>query len=417
MIIDLASEIEQRLPAESLKLIRVGGELAGEQGFGLYLVGGVVRDILLGRPNFDLDLVVEGDAPRLAGLLAQRVGGKVLVHRRFGTAKLRSKESIIDFTTARAESYAHPGALPTVSPGSIQDDLQRRDFTINAMAIDLNPNSFGELLDPCSGGGDLGKRLVRILHRESFIDDATRMFRAIRYEQRFDFELEATTERLLCQNLVMLNTLSGDRIRHELEHILREEAPEKALRRAGELGILGEIHPSLKGNGGLEDRLRRARSIVTSPSLALYLSLWLYHLSQEESEELIRRLRFPKTTARVIGDTLRLKERLPSLAAPELSPSAIYRLLEGCRPLSIQASALASDSALLQQRLHLHLDKLRHVRTSLDGEALLAIGLSPGPRLGEVLEALKEAKLDQRVKTRGEEIALVHHLLAGRQGG
>lgn len=417
MVIDIISELEKRLPAESMNLIRSGGELASEQGLGLYLVGGTVRDLLLGRPNFDLDLVVEGDATRLAKLLAQREGGQVLIHHRFGTAKLRINKSSIDFVTARHETYAHPGALPTVCPGSIKDDLERRDFTINSMAIQLNLNSFGELLDPCSGREDLEKGLIRILHPGSFIDDATRMFRAARYEQRFSFKIEETTERLLCQNLAMLNTISGDRIRHELELVLREELPEKAVYRIGELGILNTIHPSLRGNGWLEDRFRQARATIISPSIALYLSLMLYHIGREEADELTGRLRFPKTTARVIEDTLRLKEKLPSLAAPDMPPSTVYRLLEGYSPLSITVSALASDSPLIQQRLHLYSDKLRHVKTSLDGEALLAIGVSPGPKLGELLRALKEAKLDQKIKTRKEEMAFVRLWLASHKGG
>ncbi|MFC2018311.1 CCA tRNA nucleotidyltransferase, partial [Chloroflexota bacterium] len=339
------------------------------------------------------------------------------IHRRFGTAKLRGKKSSIDFVTARHETYAHPGALPTVLPGSIKDDLQRRDFTINSMAIHLNMNSCGKLLDPCNGRDDLENGLIRVLHPKSFIDDATRMFRAIRYEQRFSFKLEVTTEKLLYENLAMLSTISGDRIRHELELVLREDFPEKALHRAAELGILNKIHPSLRSNGWLEDRFRQARAMVTYPSITLSLSLMLYHLSHEEGEELIGRLRFPKTTARVIGDTLRLKKKLPSLAAPDLSSSAIYRLLEGNSPPSVMASALASDSTLIQQRLHLYLDKLRHVKISLDGEALLAMGVPPGPLLGEILRALKEAKLDQRAKSREEERALVRLWLTSNRGG
>src|SRR4030042_6195240 len=269
---NLAFELEQRLPAESLNLIRAAGELASEQGLGLYLVGGAVRDLLLGRANFDLDLVVEGDAPKLASRLAQREGGEIVVHRRFGTAKFRYKKLSIDFVTARAETYAHPGALPTVRPGSIKDDLWRRDFTINAIAIHLDRDNFGTPLDPYGGEDDLENRLIRILHEKSFIDDATRMLRAIRYEQRFDFQLEPNTEELLRRDLGMLNTISGDRIRHELELILKEECPEKMLRRASELGVLKEIHSSLKGNGWLEERFQQARSTTHPLPIALYFS-------------------------------------------------------------------------------------------------------------------------------------------------
>jgi tRNA nucleotidyltransferase (CCA-adding enzyme) len=409
---NLAARLEQRLSSELLTLIRVAGEIAVERGQGIYLVGGAVRDLLLGRINFDLDLVVEGDAPKLASLLTERVGGEVLVHRRFGTAKFRCEDLSIDFATARAETYAHPGALPSVQPGSIGDDLRRRDFTINAMAVPLNEADFGNLLDPYDGEKDIGNKLIRILHEKSFIDDATRILRVIRYEKRFDFQLERTTESLLRRDLAMLNTLSGDRIRHELELILKEEHPERMLWRAGELGVLKEIHPSLEGNGWLEEKFQQARSSARPPSAALYFSLLLYHFSQDEGEQFIVRMKIPGAAARVIRDTLRLKENLQALAVAGLTSGAIYRLLEYYSTTSILSNALASDSPLVCQRLHLYLNKLRYVKTSLDGEALQKMGLSPGPRLGEMLRALHEAKLDQRIKTKKEEEELVRHWLS-----
>ena len=404
---NLASQLEQRLSSEPLDLIRTAGELARELGLGLYLVGGVVRDLLLGRATFDLDLVVEGDAPRLANLLAERRGGQVVIHRRFGTAKLRCQDLSIDLATARAETYAHPGALPTVSPGSINDDLLRRDFTINAMAIHLDPDNFGKLVDPFGGEKDLEHKLIRILHEKSFVDDATRMLRAIRYEQRFDFQLETTAEQLLRRDLSLLHTVSGDRVRHELELILKEEQPEKPLQRAGELGLLQEIHPSLKGDGWLKEKFPQARSVAHPPPLGLYFSLLVYHLSQKEGEDFIARLRIPGATARAIRDSLRLKENLLPLTSPDLSPSATYRLLQDYSPTSILACAIASDSSLLHQRLHLYLNKLRYIKTSLNGKALQQLGIPPGPRLGEILRLLHKAKLDQKVKTREEEMELV----------
>ncbi|MFC1923853.1 CCA tRNA nucleotidyltransferase [Chloroflexota bacterium] len=407
MIRNLASELEQCLSTESLNMVRAAGELAGELRLGLYLVGGAVRDILLGRANFDLDMVVEGDAPKLASQLAQREGDEIVVHRRFGTAKLRRKKVSFDFATARAETYAHPGALPTVRPGSIGDDLRRRDFTINAMAIHLDQDNFGKLVDPCGGENDIENRLIRILHKKSFTDDATRMLRAIRYEQRFDFQLETNTETLLHRDLAMLKTISGDRIRHELELILKEDLPERMLQRAGELGVLGEIHPSLQGNGHLREVFQQARSITRSPAIALYFSLMLYHHSQQEGEDFIARLRLPRSIARAIRDTLDLKENVFFLSTAQLSPSDIYELLEGHHPLSILANAIYSDSVLQRKRLYLYLNKLRSVKTELDGEALQQMGIPPGPGMGEMLRALHEARLDQRVKSREEEEELV----------
>ena len=408
---NLAAQLENRLSPKSLSLIRTTGALAAKLRFGLYLVGGAVRDILLGRDNLDLDLVVEGDAPELATSLAERISAKVLVHRRFRTAKLQYDGLSIDLTTARSEAYAHPGALPTVCPGSIRDDLLRRDFTINAMAIHLDPENFGYLVDPFSGEEDLRHEIIRILHQKSFVDDATRMLRAIRYEQRFGFQLESNTELLLCQSIPMLSTVSGDRIRHELELILKEDRPEDHLHRAEGLGLLQKVHPSLKGNGWLGNKYQQARSVSTPP-MTLHFALLTYRFGNEETEDFIARLRIPGKTATVIRDTFRLKEKLPSLSGPELSPSSIHRLLQGYSPTAILACAIASDPMTVRERLHLYLNKLRHVRTSLDGEALRQMGMPPGPPLGEMLRILHEARLDGRLKTREEETEFVRLSLA-----
>ena len=410
----LSLQLERQLPPGSLDLIRTAGALAAELRFGLYLVGGAVRDILLARDSFDLDLVVEGDAPELAISLAGRIGAGVLVHRRFGTARLRRDEMVVDLATARSETYSHPGALPAVSPGSIADDLRRRDFTINAMAVNLGPGQFGALVDPFSGEADLSRGLIRILHDRSFSDDATRMLRAVRYEQRFSFRLEGSTELLLRRDLSMLGTVSGDRIRHELELILKENRPENALERAQALGLLQGVHPSLRADGWLRGKYGLARS-VSPPSIALSLALLTYRLDRDETEDLIARLRIPGRAATVIRDTCRLKADLPSLDDAGLLPSSIHRLLQGYSPTSVLACAIASDSATVRNWLHLYLDRLRYAKTSLDGEALQQMGLSPGPRLGEMLGALLEARLDGRVKTREEETEFVRTRLAKGQ--
>ena len=279
---NLALKMSRGMPGKLIAFLRIAGEEAHAQGQRLYLVGGAVRDLLLGRPNVDFDLVVEGDAPRLARQLAKKerldgenskVGERVTVHRQFGTAKFSRGGLNIDLITARSETYARPGALPTVQPGTIRDDLLRRDFSINAMAIDLSPASFGQLLDHHGGRSDLEQeRVVRILHERSFIDDATRILRALRYEQRLGLNLERNTERLLCEHKSMLDTISGDRIRHELELILKEDRPEQILKRAQALGVLQQLDPSLRGNGWLAQRFRQARrEAMADPTLYLLL--------------------------------------------------------------------------------------------------------------------------------------------------
>jgi len=411
--INLASKIEDQLPAELVSFMRVAGETAYSQGQNLYLVGGVVRDLLLGQPNFDLDLVVEGNAINLAHQLTQIKQGKLITHPRFGTAKLQWDKWSVDLATARSETYAKPGALPTVKSGSINDDLFRRDFTINTMAICLNPNCYGELLDPHRGRNDLKHKLIRVLHEKSFIDDATRIWRALRYEQRLSFKLEPVTLQLLKRDIPMLDTISGDRIRHELELILKEEFPEKILRRAEELGVLAKLHPALKGNSWLVEKFGQARKLTSPnpPPTGLYLALLTYCLNEEQSGHLISYLRLPKSIAQIIRDTASIKAKLKSLADPKLAPSSIYRLLRGYSPLAIVANSFATDSPAARRHIQLFLDKLRYVKPALTGNDLIKMGIVPGPQIKEILNLLHEARLDGKVTSKQGEEELVKRCL------
>jgi tRNA nucleotidyltransferase (CCA-adding enzyme) len=408
---NLSLQLEKYLPPPVLALVKIAGKEASELGQELYLVGGVVRDLLLGRANFDFDLVVEGDAISLARKLAKDSQAKLTVHSHFGTAKLDYPGFSLDLATARSETYGKPGALPTVKPGSLNDDLIRRDFSINAMALHLNPQRFGELIDLYHGKEDLERCLIRILHPKSFIDDATRILRAIRYEQRLGFKLDAETEKLLRHNVAMLDTISGDRIRHELEVILKEDEPERALRRAEELGVLSQLHPLLKGNGWLSKTFAKARQIGKRTSLpALYLCLLIYNLTEKANEQFISRLNFSKNSAQAMNHTLQIKAELNKLAKPHVKSSDIYQLIHGYSAPAIQANALASESLIASQQLHLYLTKLRYVKPILNGEDLKKMGIPSGPEIGEILSALQKARLDGEVKTRKDEEKLINHL-------
>ncbi len=395
--------MEKQLPAELVDFMRRAGKVAAGQGQSLYLVGGVVRDLLLGRTNFDLDLVVEGDAINMAQQLADITHGKITTHPRFNTAKLQWNKWSVDLATARSETYDKPGALPSVKPGSLASDLFRRDFTINTMAIELVPGGYGRLIDLYRGRNDLEHKLVRILHERSFTDDATRIWRGLRYEQRLDFQLEPDTLRLLKRDIPMLDTISGDRIRYELECILREEYPEKVLRRAEELKALPKLHPALKGDDWLAEKFGQAR-FSNLPLPGLYIALLAYRLTSQENEDLISRLRLPKSPAQTLRDSNSLKAKLESLADPELAPSRIYRLLYGYSQSAITANDLVSSSPVVQQHIHLFLNKLRYVKPSLTGNDLQKMGITPGPRMKEILNLLHEARLDGKVTSKqGEE--------------
>jgi tRNA nucleotidyltransferase (CCA-adding enzyme) len=406
---NLSTQLERYLPPPILALAKIAGREASEIGLELYLVGGVVRDLFLRRPNFDFDLVVEGDATSLAQRLAKDSQAKLKIHSRFGTAKLNYPGFSLDLATARSETYSKPGTLPTVKPGKLKDDLIRRDFSINAMALCLMPNNFGELIDLYHGKDDLENKLIRILHPNSFIDDATRILRAIRYEQRLDFKLEAETGKSLRRDVTMLDTISGDRIRHELELILKEDKPELVLWRAGELGVLSQLHPSLKGNGWLSQKFEQARKAdIRASRSTLYLCLLSYNLTDKENESFISRLNFPKNLSQSMRQTLQLKAQLHSLANHQLKPSDIYQSLHSYTTTAIQANALASESPIASQHLQLYLTKLRYVKTLLGGEDLKRMGITAGPQIGEVLYALRKARLNGKIRTRKEEEQFVH---------
>lgn len=407
-VINLAGQIEKQLPADTYNFIKAAGKVAQKQQQRLYLVGGMVRDLLLERSTLDLDLLVEGDGIKLARKLADINQAKVTVHLRFGTAKLQWDNGSTDVATTRTETYARPGALPTVKPGTIKTDLSRRDFTVNAMAIELNPGHFGELIDPYAGKDDLERKSIRVLHTKSFIDDATRIWRALRYEQRLDFRIEPSTLKLLKRHIAMLATVSGDRIRHELELVLKEAIPEKALSRADKLGVLAEMHPSLKTDARLSSVFSRARMRFSgSPPPPLYLTLLAYHLTKDEIGQLIAYLRLPKSYSRVLEDTIAIKGKAEELSVQGLAPSRIYTLLHGYSSTALTANSLALDSTTAAEHIELYLNVLRNVQTALSGDDLKGLDIPEGPRVKEMLQRLREARLDGKVASKKDEETMV----------
>ncbi|MFC1970598.1 CCA tRNA nucleotidyltransferase [Chloroflexota bacterium] len=411
-VINLASRIDKQLPAGMVDFMKVAGKAAQKQKQRLYLVGGVVRDLLLERSNLDLDLVVEGDAINLAQELAHLKQVEATIHPQFGTAKVQWDNCSVDLATARAETYAKPGALPTVRPDTITSDLSRRDFTINAMAVELNPGHFGELLDPHGGRNDLENKLVRALHSKSFIDDATRIWRALRYEQRLDYKIEPTTLRLLKRHTDMLATISGDRIRHELELVLKEAFPEKALRRADELGVLTHLHASIKCNGWLGEKFARARtlSLPQPPPPVLYLALLSYRLTVDDIKELISYLRLPKSSAQALRDTAAIKAKIEELSVHGLAPSLIHAMLHGYAAPAYTVNSTATGSTIAAEHIELFINVLCHVHPILTGEDIKQLGVPAGPRIRETLQRLRKARLDGKVKSRKDEEEMVRGL-------
>jgi len=265
------------------------------------------------------------------------------------------------------------------------------------------------LIDGYRGRDDLERKLIRVLHRKSFIDDATRIWRGLRYEQRLGFQLEVNTLRLLKRGIVMLDTISSDRLRHELELVLREEFPEKILTRAGELGVLAQLHPSLEGNGWLAEKFWQVRqpNSPSSSSVELYMALLVYRLGSHEIEEIIARLRLPKLSAKALRDTADLRDKLELLADSELVPSSVYHFLRNYSLTAITANLIAGAIPAARQHIQTFLTKLRYSRPSLTGSDLKKMGISPGPQMKEVLQRLRDARLDGKIVSKKGEVELV----------
>ncbi|MBI2166559.1 MAG: CCA tRNA nucleotidyltransferase [Chloroflexi bacterium] len=407
---NLAQRLEESLARPLFDLITQASRVAAAQGIPLYLVGGAVRDLLMGQPLLDLDLVVEGEAPLLAPALAKEMGGTVTSLSQFGTAKVQVEDVTLDLATARKESYPRPGALPLVQPGSILDDLARRDFTINAMALSLGSSNFGQLLDPHNGTADIDGGLVRVLHSASFRDDPTRILRAVRYEQRLGFHLEATTERLLREALPFLIDISGDRIRHELERILLEESPADYLARAENLGVLQAVCPALRWT----ERAHRASRLLHKGKKAsqplMYLALLAYEMEEADMSGLVQRLNMPSRWAACVRDTAALKAMMPRLSNG-MAPSRGYELLRALTIEAVMAVATVAPPAP-GQVLQEFAQRSRYVRPALKGQDLLAMGVPQGPPVGQLLQELRAARLDGLVASREEEVALVQRSLA-----
>ena len=375
--------------------------------------------MLLSAPVKDLDFVVEGDGPQLARRLATELAGEVKTHDRFGTSTLVRGRSRADVVTARRETYPSPGALPQVSPGAITDDLARRDFSINALALPLG-ESRPEVMDPHGGLDDIRQGLVRTLHPASFADDPTRILRALRYEQRFTFTIEEHTLRQLHDAVDRggLSSLSGDRLRHELERILEEQRPERAFDRAAELGVLAAVYPPL-GDGEVSARIQAvAAGKVTreNPQAGIdyalvYVGALTYSLTPPQGEAVIDRLNMPKTWAQVVRDVIALRGMEERIALPDLGVSQVVAVVEGFSSEALQTASLLTDSSTVARRLREYVNELRHVAPALNGNDLLALGVPQGPMVGQILGKLREARLENLVSNEEDERRLARELV------
>jgi tRNA nucleotidyltransferase (CCA-adding enzyme) len=409
---------ERLLSLEGLEGVFEAVQAVSEPFEGVYLVGGAVRDVLMGEPNFDLDIAVEGDGIVFGNALARALGGRVVPHEKFGTAiVLYGDGGRVDVATARTEFYDYPGALPTVEQASIRQDLYRRDFTINAMAVSLKGEDFGRLVDYFGGHRDLAGGVVRVLHNLSFIDDPTRIFRAIRYETRYGFRMDAHTLSLAnaCVEMELVGELSSARLRDELQALLSEERVADSIRRMAELGIDRAIHPHLAAD---EESVRlieeldelRARYTPDAPAWRVRLAALARRMSSTEVLEWGERLKLRRRDAEQIADAVTVGPRLRELAAATKEPAELWARV-GPHDPDGALLALAGAKGRARKRLERYFEELRQVQLEISGGDLAQLGLGESPRVGAVLEELLRRKLNGELDGRAEEIEAAKELL------
>jgi len=417
----LTKLMAERLPAQVYSLLRELGEIGEELGYYVYAVGGFVRDLLLRRENYDIDVVVEGDGIHFAQVFGARRGCRVKVHKRMKTASLVSPGGYkIDVATARIEYYEHPAAPPTVEFSSIKMDLYRRDFTINTLAVELRPTTFGNLLDFFEAQRDLKEGGIRVLHNLSFVEDPSRMFRAIRFEQRFGFQIGKDTQNLMRNAISMgfLERLSGARLFAELELILREENPLPIIERMAEFDLLRFLHPGLKYNTHVKTLLGKIYDVLSWFDLLFlergYLRwvVYLFGLTDQlklvELNEMADRLSLsPRYRKRLIEGRKQGLGTLQKAYRRRLSAKVIFTLFNPL-PTEILLYAMAkTDSTEVKKAISLFFTKLKNTKVSLRGKDLQSLGIKPGPIYRKILDSLLLAHLEGRVETKGDEIDYV----------
>jgi len=410
---------ERLLAVPGLERLFEAVQVVGEGFEGVYLVGGAVRDLLMDEPSFDVDIAVEGDGIAFGRALAKALGGRAVPHDKFGTAVVLYEGGRVDVATSRTEFYDYPGALPAVEQASIRQDLYRRDFTINALAVSVKGEDFGRLVDFFGGLRDLEAGVIRVLHNLSFIDDPTRLFRAIRYENRYGFRMDAHTLGLAraCVEMELVGELSSARLRDELQGLLSEEEVGDTLRRLAELKLDQAVHPHFAaGEDAVElvaelDGLR-SRFAPQAPSWRLRLAALARRLPPDELYDWFERLRLRRRDADRIADAVTVAPRLRELVAATDEPAALRALAEPHDPDGILMAMAGADDAV-RARLERYFDELRDVHLEISGGDLAELGLAESPRVGAVLEEVLRRKLNGELDGRDAELAAATELISG----
>ncbi len=417
--------MHERLSARVLEVLRGVGRTASALGYGAYVVGGFVRDLFLYRSDEDIDVVIEGDGIRFAREYARSTGARIHTHEKFGTAVIIYPDGFkIDVASARMEYYNFPAALPVVEMSSIKLDLYRRDFTINTLAIQLNPDRFGVLIDFFNAQKDIKEKAIRVLHNLSFVEDPTRVFRAIRFEQRFGFGIGRLTAGLIANAVAMdfFRELSGRRVFSELRLLLQEENAPAAVSRLNDFGLLKVVHPGLSLSKHLMARLTAVQQVLSWYDLlflgesymkwAVYFLVLIQHGHANKVEAICRRFELsPRLQKMFVHERPKAERCLLSLER-RLPPdnSSLYRRLSEFRTEIILYLMAATDREEVKKAISLYCTNLRRTSILLKGSDLKAMGLTPGPAFRRILDAVFEARLNSRVGSREDELELARRL-------
>jgi len=410
-----SEKMKSHFPSHIWSILKLVSVVSEELGYRVYLVGGIVRDILLKIPNLDIDIVVEGDGIKLARELQQRIGCRVETHHKFKTAVLVLSDDLhLDIATARVEYYESPAALPTVESGSIKQDLSRRDFTINAMAISLNEGSFGRIIDFFGGRKDLENKTIKALHKMSFIEDPTRIFRGVRFEQRLGFSIDPQTEKLIRTTIEMdmVSKLTGVRIRDELVAILNEKNPWKPLKRLHELGALEKIGLNVKIEEDFMGQIKRvlgARKKLKpfTGDIKKWRLLFVMLLKNQPLQKVKKwclEMKVRQKDAQVIINTVLNWDMAAGLLKKEINKNSI--LYRAARRFSDELLIICSTwGDGYKKNVIRYLKNLQNISLEIDGSTLIKLGYKPSPSFRGVLDELLDLKLDGLVTTREEEIS------------
>jgi tRNA nucleotidyltransferase (CCA-adding enzyme) len=426
---NIARFMQERLPRHVAGRLREIGSVADAMGCGAYAVGGFVRDLFLYRGDEDLDIVIEGDGIAFAREYGRISGARIHTHEKFGTAVIIYPDGFtIDVASARMEYYKFPAALPVVELSSIKLDLYRRDFTINTLAVQLNPERFGILIDFFNAQKDIKEKAIRVLHNLSFVEDPTRVFRAIRFEQRFGFTIGRLTTGLI-QNAVRMDffrELSGRRVFNELQLILQEENPAAAVARLNDFGLLRVVHPGLVCDKAMLARLNAVQQVLSWYDLlflnesymkwAVYFLALIHRCETQQAREICSRFELaPRLQTLFVEGRAAAEDCLHGLTRRLPADNrTLYRQLDGFRTELVLFMMAAAEQEKVKRAVSHYVTALRRTTTSLKGRDLKALGVPPGPIYREVLQALLDARLNERVRTREEELDLARELIRAR---